>query len=171
MKKVFCFLGIVSIIAIFLSGSFSVKDQCIRIHVRANSNSSVDQSVKYTVKDEIVEYLTPYVSDTFTFSEAMSVVESRLDSIKKVADGVLKRHGFTYSSRVRLTQENFPARVYNGYTLSEGIYDALIIELGSGVGDNWWCVLFPPLCFSPVGKGETIEYKSKLVELCDKIFG
>ena len=171
MKKFLCFLGVVSIVAIFLSGSFEVKDQCIRIHVRANSNTIVDQSVKYEVKDEIVEYLTPYVCDAMSFDEALNSVERRLVDIENIADGVLKSKGFNYGVRARLTKEKFPARTYDGYTLEEGVYNALIIELGDGVGDNWWCVLFPPLCFSPQGKGNTIEYRSKLAELCKKIFG
>lgn len=171
MKKFLCFLGIVSIVAIFLSGSFEVKDQCIRIHVRANSNTTIDQSVKYEVKDEIVKYLTPYVSDATSFSEALDSVEKRLLNIEKIADGVLKSNGFYYGAKARLCQEKFPARTYQGYTLKEGVYQALIIELGEGIGDNWWCVLFPPLCFSPQGKGDTIEYRSKIAELCEKIFG
>ena len=171
MKKFFCFLGIVAIIAVLLSGSFNPKEECIRIHVRANSNNTLDQSVKLEVKDEIVEYLTPYVSTLDTFDEAKQTVFERLNEIEKVAHGVLQKHGFDYGVRAKFTQEKFPARSYGEYTLEEGIYDALIVELGDGVGDNWWCVLFPPLCFSPHGAGETIEYRSKLRELCESIFG
>lgn len=154
-----------------LSGSFEVKEECIRIHVRANSNTTIDQEVKYVVKDAIVSYLTPYVSDASTFEEAKSTVQSRLSDVERVARETLRKSGFEYGVRVRLTREEFPARVYDGYTLEAGVYEALILELGAGTGDNWWCVLFPPLCFSPSGKGETIEYKSKLAELCNQIFG
>lgn len=171
MKKFFCFLGVVSIIAVLFSGVFEVSSQCIRIHVRANSNSAVDQAVKYAVKDEIVNYLTPYVSSATTFDEAKCTVEGRLNEVESVANAVLTENGFNYKVKARLTREQFPARSYDGYTLEEGVYDALIIELGEGVGDNWWCVLFPPLCFSPNGSADTVEYRSKLKELCEAIFG
>lgn len=171
MKKVFCFLGIVSIIAVLFSGVFEVKNQCIRIHVRANSNNAIDQSVKYEVKDTIVNYLTPYVSGATTFDEAKTIVSAKLQDIEHVANEVLINNGFYYGVRANLTREQFPARSYDGYTLAEGVYDALIVELGEGVGDNWWCVLFPPLCFSPKGSADTIEYRSKLAELCQSIFG
>lgn len=171
MKKFFCFLGIVSIIAVLFSGVFEVKNECIRIHVRANSNNAIDQSVKYQVKDSIVEYLTPYVSGATTFDEAKNIVGTKLQEVERVANQVLVNNGFYYGVRANLTREQFPARKYDGYTLEAGVYDALIVELGDGVGDNWWCVLFPPLCFSPKGSGNTIEYKSKLAELCQSIFG
>lgn len=171
MKKFFCFLGIVSIIAVLFSGVFEVNGQCIRIHVRANSNSAIDQSVKYEVKDGIVNYLTPYVSEATTFDEAKSAVEARLQEVENVANAILTKNGFNYGVNARLAREQFPARSYDGYTLEEGVYDALIIELGEGVGDNWWCVLFPPLCFSPKGSANTVEYRSRLAELCEAIFG
>ena len=171
MKKIFVFLCIGIVGFIILSGDFGVKDECIRIHIRANSNTNIDQTVKYEVRDAVVEYLTPVVSEIDSFSDAKSAVQKRLQEVERVAEKVLQRKGYSYGATAKLKRENFPARSYEGYTLEEGVYDALIIELGEGTGNNWWCVLFPPLCFTPKGEGDTIEYRSKLAELCEKIFG
>ena len=171
MKKIFLFICVGVVGFLIFSGSFSVKAECIRIHIRANSNTNIDQNVKYAVKDEVVKFLTPIIGETVDFEEAKQKVEASISEIERVAERVLERRGFSYGARVRLTRENFPARSYDGYVLEEGVYDALIIELGEGDGNNWWCVLFPPLCFTPVGKGDTIEYRSKIFELCKQIFG
>ena len=171
MKKFLTFLCVGLVAIILLSGSFEVKEECIRVHIRANSNIEQDQNVKYAVKDAIVSYLTPVVGRAESFEEAKKGVSSRLSEIEEVAERVLLSYGYSYGARARLTREEFPTRAYGEYTLEEGVYEALIIELGEGDGNNWWCVLFPPLCFTPTGEGETIEYRSKIAELCERIFG
>lgn len=146
------------------------NNEYIRLHIRANSNSEYDQSIKYTVKDRVVEYLTP-VSKKITSKESMySVLSDNLSGIKQVVDSELKRLGQNYKSSVKLTQEEFPTRTYQDVTLEGGIYDALIIELGTGTGDNWWCVAFPPLCFNGKENGtDNVVYKSKIAEFFNKI--
>ncbi len=171
MKKIVVFLTVAVVLTVLFGGNFEVKDSCVRIHIRANSNATVDQSVKYEVKDAVVNYLTPFVCNLTSSDMAKQEVGEHIEEIEKVADGVLEKKGYHYESKVYLTQEKFPARSYGEYTLEEGVYDALIVELGEADGDNWWCVLFPPLCFTPKGEGETVEYKSALKEICDKIFG
>lgn len=148
----------------------SDNNEYIRLHIRANSNSEYDQSIKYTVKDRVVEYLTP-VSKKITSKESMyNVLYDNLPKIKQVVDAELKRLGQNYKSNVKLTQEEFPTRTYQDVTLEGGIYDALIIELGSGTGDNWWCVAFPPLCFNGKDNGsDKVVYKSKIAEIFNNI--
>lgn len=170
MKKVFGFLLVGLALVVLLSGNFSVKNECIRIHIRANSNIAGDQSVKYAVKDAVVEYLTPILGEETDFESAKAKVQENLSGIEQVAKKALLVRGYDYGVRAKLTREEFPSRYYGEYLLEEGMYDALILELGEGVGNNWWCVLFPPLCFTPTGKGENIEYRSKLAELCERIF-
>ena len=139
----------------------------LRIHIRADSNDSADQNVKYEVKSAVVDYLTPYLANATTKKKAMSIVKSHLRDIEAVCDSVLQANGFTYTSRARLTEEQFPDRAYGDVTLAAGVYDALIIELGSGSGNNWWCVVYPPLCFVGGESNGTnqIVYKSKLMEI------
>jgi stage II sporulation protein R len=135
----------------------------LRIHIRADSNEAAAQSIKYCVRDRVVEYLTPIVAECPTKAAAMQGVESRLAGIAEAATTVLKEKGFTYTATAELTRESFPTRVYGEYTLPAGEYSALIIRLGSGEGDNWWCVVYPPLCFASAG--ENVVYKSKIAEI------
>ena len=139
----------------------------LRIHIRADSNSQDDQNVKYVVKNAVVDYLTPYLTEATTKQKAMSIVKSHLSGIEQTCNKVLVENGFNYTSKARLTVEEFPDRSYNGVTLAAGVYDALIVELGSGSGNNWWCVVYPPLCFVGGESNGTnqIIYKSKLAEI------
>ena len=161
----------VGVVAVKLQSSEGDKNQeYLRIHIRANSNDSIDQSVKYKVKESIVEYMTPWLDGVKSKESAMEILQDHIGSMKAVADSTLSKNGYTYKARVSLRQEEFPARTYGELTLDRGVYDALIIELGSGEGDNWWCVVFPPLCFVGEDKDE-VEYKSFFADLYNKIFG
>ena len=141
----------------------------LRVHIRANSNSSEDQSVKYKVRDEVVEFLTPVVANCETKAKAIEKIGANLAGVERVAERVLAENGFFYGARASIRQEEFPTRIYDGVTLAAGVYDALILELGTGTGDNWWCVVYPPLCFTS-GNGNVI-YKSKIAEIIRKFFG
>lgn len=145
--------------------------ECIRIHIRANSNGTGDQAVKYAVRDRITAYLEDALSACTTKREAQAVLQRESQNLVRIADGTLSAHGFAYKSSVRMGNEYFPDRDYDGYTFPAGNYDALVINLGSGSGDNWWCVAFPPLCFVPDGdNGEKVVYKSWIKEILDKLF-
>jgi stage II sporulation protein R len=143
--------------------STDTETEYLRIHVRANSNSELDQSVKYKVRDAVVEYLTPFIAECDTREKAKTLLTDNLDGIMRVSDGVLDKNGFNYTSRASVKNERFPTRTYGQVTLLAGYYDALIVELGDGLGDNWWCVVYPPLCFT--GEGVGYRYKSKIAEL------
>ena len=141
----------------------------LRIHVRANSNEQIDQDVKYKVKDEIVKFITPYAAECTDKQTALKVIAGVLDKIEEVADGVLQQNGFNYKSRAAVRAEEFPTRVYGDLTLEAGVYDALIVELGSGTGDNWWCVIYPPLCFT-AGTAQ-VQYRSAIYDIINGFFG
>lgn len=177
MKKV-CIIFLLSIIisltALGFSGVWSGETattggEYLRIHIRADSNEAEAQAVKYAVRDEVVEYLTPLVAEYGTKSAAMKGIETHLEDVAAVASGLLKSKGFEYGATAELTTEEFPTRVYGEYTLPAGEYSALIIRLGSGAGDNWWCVVYPPLCFS-AGNGNVV-YKSKIKEIIEDFSG
>ncbi len=146
----------------------TAHDAYLRVHIRANSNGEADQTVKYLVRDRVVEFLTPTVAGAEDKETAVSLIRGKLGEIAKVADEVLRRNGFFYGARASLREEEFPTRVYDGVTLEAGVYDALIVELGSGSGDNWWCVVYPPLCFT--GGNSNVVYKSKILEIIDNFF-
>ncbi len=144
------------------------ENDYLRIHVRANSNSKVDQDIKYKVKDEVVKFITPYAAQCVDKQTAEKVIGGILGDIEKVCDRVLKENGFTYTSRASVRAEEFPTRVYGDLTLENGVYDALIIELGTGTGDNWWCVIYPPLCFTSANTD--VEYRSLIYDIIQKFF-
>ena len=141
----------------------------LRVHIRANSNGAEDQAVKYEVRDGVVAYLTPVAASCQTKAEAMQAVGARLSEIEAVAERILQENGYRYGVKASLKKEEFPTRVYEGATLPAGVYDALILELGTGEGDNWWCVVYPPLCFT--GGRVNVVYKSKILEIIRTFFG
>lgn len=165
-------LGALSIIGIVLILVFcpmgglgnSQETQYLRIHIRANSNSQVDQGVKYKVKDAVVDALIPILADIDDFEQAKRVMSENFDKIESVANEVLKNNGFDYGCKAQIDNEYFPTRVYDSLTLEEGFYDALILRLGSGEGDNWWCLVYPAFCFTNSSNSANIVYISKIWE-------
>lgn len=179
MKKAFCIvLAIIVAVSACIAGCMITdksKTDYLRIHIRANSNTQIDQDIKYKVKNSVVEKISPLITNIQSFDDACTIVSNNLSVIEQAADATLAENGFNYKSRARLCKEEFPTRSYENLTLSSGVYDALIIELGEGVGDNWWCVVFPPLCFvSSDGSAKSgkdthnIKYKSFFAELIEK---
>ncbi|MDE7079510.1 MAG: stage II sporulation protein R [Clostridia bacterium] len=165
---ILCVILLGAVIMFAKTQNQSPEDTYLRIHIRANSNDATDQSVKYKVKESIVEYMSPKLNGVSDKSQAMAILADNIAGMKSVADKVLAQNGYDYKSTVSIRQEEFPVRTYGDLTLESGVYDALIIELGSGKGDNWWCVVFPPLCF--VGEeSDNFEYKSFLSETYNKI--
>lgn len=164
-------LGVIGIFCLAFAGmgrGNETETAYLRVHIRANSNLAEDQNVKYKVRDGLVAYLTPAVAECATKREAMEKIGGKLDEIALVAQNILRAEGYDYGARASLRQEEFPTRVYEGVTLEAGVYDALILELGTGSGDNWWCVVYPPLCFTS-GNGNVI-YKSKIAEIIQKFY-
>ena len=167
MKKIGISLILLAIIFVtVIAGATDSPNsvEYLRIHIRANSNGEEDQSVKYRVKSAIVNYLTPFIAECETKEQAIILLENKKDELEDIADKTLKSSGFSYKSRVAVRKENFPTRVYGEFTLEEGVYDAIIVELGEAKGDNWWCVVYPPLCFTA---SNNVKYKSKIYEIIE----
>lgn len=166
MKK-FCITFLSFVIIMMICFSSTPKQEYLRIHIRASSNLEADQAVKLLVRDEIVSYLTPIVSDLPSKAEAMEAVEMNLEEIEAISNQVLLKEGFSYTARATLKREAFPTRVYDNLVLESGVYDALIVELGTGEGDNWWCVVYPSICFPKAKKA----YRSIIWETIQKYIG
>ncbi len=144
----------------------TVNTEYLRIHIRADSNDEEAQKVKYEVRNALINYLTPIVAECHTREEAVEKMQQNTLGIEAVADNVLQKAGFSYQSKAQLKVESFPTRSYGALTLPAGEYLALIIQLGAGAGDNWWCVIYPPLCFvGNVNDGKNFVYKSKILEI------
>ena len=134
-----------------------VKDSLIRFHVIANSDNEEDQNLKIKVKDKVIDYLYPYLNNSQSLDESRKIIKDRMEDVKKLAEEVIKYNNYDYSIKVELSRENFPDKSYGNITLPQGNYEAFRIIIGDGKGRNWWCVMFPPLCFVDESKAE-VEY-------------
>ncbi len=166
MKRILVFM--LSIIVIFfiafnffnlVYGSTSseqknISNKIIRFHVLANSDSIEDQSLKLKVKDEIIKYMMPKLDKSNSIDESRKILKENDKEIKKIAENIINKNGYKYSVNTYLGQEQFPIKTYGNITLPQGQYEAYKIIIGNGQGQNWWCVMFPPLCFVDVTKGE-----------------
>ena len=134
--------------------------------VRSSRVTTSSTLLRWRVKDEVVKFITPYAAQCTDKQTAIEIINGILPEIETVCDRVLKENGFDYTSKASIRAEEFPTRVYGDLTLESGIYDALIIELGTGTGDNWWCVIYPPLCFTS-GTAD-VEYRSAILDIINK---
>lgn len=180
MKKLFIVLLCIVIVLVLIGLSgFEKSSSCsknnadyLRIHIRANSNSDIDQKIKYAIKDAYIQYLTPKIAECKTKGQVVNLVEAEKENLENIADEILIANNFDYVSSVKICSEMFPARTYENYTLESGIYDAVIVELGNAQGNNWWCVIYPPLCFTNYSSSnlQSIVYKSKIWEIIKQFF-
>lgn len=141
--------------------SEDIAESVLRLHIRANSNEVYDQELKLKVRDSILEEFRPELSTANTKEELIKIIEMNYDKIIDVAEKVIKDNGYNYGIRVGVDKTYLETRKYGDIYLPAGTYDALIVEIGSGEGDNWWCVLFPPLCY--VESNSTIPDKDRNV--------
>ena len=140
-------------------GVMVTNQNVVRIHIRANSNSEADQQIKLKVRDDVLAFVTPLIAGCKDSDEVKNMLASNTQSINQIADNVLIENGFDYIANSRVSCEYFPSRNYNGTIFEADYYDALIVNLGSGEGNNWWCVAYPPLCFVGEETGGNVVYK------------
>lgn len=137
-----------------------ISHQVLRLHVLANSDRRQDQEQKIRVRDGILETLEPLLASAQSAGETRSLVEENLDQVEEAARQVLEAEGSDRTVQAEISREWFPERTYGAYTLPEGEYEALRVEIGHGNGHNWWCILYPGLCFSgavrPVEEDENV---------------
>lgn len=119
----------------------------LRFHVRANSDSNEDQELKMAVKDDVVCLLKPLLEDCRNVKETRKVIVKNLQNIYITAVDTIIEQGYDYNVKVYLTEEEFPVKTYGDLTFPAGKYQALRIDIGEAKGQNWWCVMYPPLCF------------------------
>lgn len=124
-----------------------IAGEIIRFHVIANSDGKMDQELKYKVKDALLKELSPLLNEVGDISEGRKILISMLPLIEETANSVILQNGFQYPVKTSLETCYFPMKVYGDYTFPPGKYEALRVTIGKGEGKNWWCVMFPPLCF------------------------
>ena len=144
--------------------SNDIADSVFRLHVIANSDSKEDQDLKYIVRDNLLSYMNKICSNCKTKQEAIDIVTENKDKFEEIAKSTIKERGFSYDVRINIGNFEFPTKNYGDISLPAGLYDALRVEIGEAKGQNWWCVMFPPLCFVDVTSGVVPEESKEVME-------
>ena len=137
-------LGLISILPIH--GEAQIYDTVVRLHVLANSDSEQDQALKLQVRDEVLRVTGPMLKDCKSRDEAVAVLQEHGDEIRDAAQAVVKAQGYDYPVSILLGKEQYPTRNYENCCFPGGTYVSMRVCIGDAQGQNWWCVLFPPLC-------------------------
>lgn len=133
-----------------------IPEESIRLRILAHSDSPRDQWIKLKVRDEIVNHMREWVADPQTIDDARAEVTHYVQAFEQLVGEVLQQYGFSYNYSVELGIVDFPTKIYGSKRYPAGDYEALRVVLGSGKGENWWCVLFPPLCFIDLTTSVTV---------------
>ena len=127
--------------------STDYKENLIRFHVLANSDSKEDQALKLKVRDKVIGYLKPKLEDSESISQSEKIILNEKDKLMDICKETIKQNGYNYDVSINLGYSKFPTKQYSSVVLPAGEYKSLKIIIGKGQGKNWWCVMFPPLCF------------------------
>lgn len=144
--------------------STDIAESVFRLHVIANSDTEEDQNLKYMVRDQLLQYMNSICKDCQSKQEAISIVEENKSTFEQIASDTIREHGYSYSVKINVGNFEFPTKNYGDISLPAGYYDALRVEIGEAKGQNWWCVMFPPLCFVDVSSGVVPNESKELME-------
>ena len=176
MKKViFLFLGIIIVyilIGNIVSAINIIPDEAIRIRVVANSDSDYDQEIKTKVKERLEKDMYNILKNTKEIEEARTIINNNLDDVEKNIDKTLQENNYKLPFTINFGLNYFPEKEFKGIKYEEGYYESVVVTLGEGLGENWWCVLFPPLCLLEVEETNTtdVEYTTIVKTIIDKYF-
>lgn len=141
--------------------STNISDSVFRLHVIANSDSDEDQDLKYKVRDALLNYMNDICNNCSSKEEAIEIVSTQQDNFKQIALKTIRDNGYDYSVNIKIGNFEFPTKQYGDISLPAGFYDALRVEIGKAEGKNWWCVMFPSLCFVDVSSGIVPDYSKE----------
>ena len=169
-KKILIVFTLLSIF-IYIS-AFSYVDkvstdlqECIfRLHIVANSNSMEDQALKFKIRDNIINYMNTICYNAKNKLDAMRIAKEHSEDFYKIAKSTVEDFGFSYDVSLNFGNFDFPTKYYGDICLPAGNYDALKIELGNASGQNWWCVMFPPLCFVDISSGIVPDESKEILQ-------
>lgn len=169
--KRFCILSLLLILYIFVSAisytnavCMDISDNVFRLHVIANSDSKEDQNLKYIVRDNVLDYVAQISTTASSKEDIINILQDHLTEIEAIALDTIRKNGFDYSVCVEIGNFSFPTKKYGDIILPPGYYDSLKIQIGEATGQNWWCVMFPPLCFVDVTSGIVPEESKELLQ-------
>lgn len=140
--------------------STNLSSAVFRLHVLANSDSDEDQSLKIKVRDGLLNYMNGICANCSTKEEAISLATAHESDFQQIAEKIINDNGYNYPVKININNFYFPTKNYGDISLPAGLYDALRVEIGEAKGRNWWCVMFPSLCFIDVSSG-IVDSKAK----------
>ena len=170
IKKILIILLLGIIITNVKADDYKIPDDAIRLRVVANSNSSYDQSIKMDVKNLLEIKMYDLLKDIKGSNNAKEVISNNLINVENNIKELLENKNYDKSFKINFGKNYLPKTEYRNVVYEEGYYDSLLVTLGEGKGDNWWCVLFPPLCLLEAKENDKVEYKFFIEELFDKYF-
>jgi stage II sporulation protein R len=173
MKKIVVGILIVVTLTMFREisiGQNIIPNEAIRLRVLANSNSSYDQEIKEKVSAELQGNVYSLLKKANNIDEARTIIKSNLDTFNNSVSTVLKKENYSPNYTIDFGSHYFPDKQYKGIKYDKGYYESLLVKIGEGKGNNWWCVLFPPLCLLEAEESTDVEYKFFVQELIDKFF-
>ncbi len=144
--------------------SNNLSDNVFRLHVIANSDSVEDQNLKYIVRDKLISYMNNLCSNCTNKEEAIKIVNNNISSFQEIAKNTMLENGYNYNVTVEVGNFKFPTKTYGDISFPAGYYDALKVKIGTAKGQNWWCVMFPPLCFIDVTSGVVPDSSKKQLQ-------
>lgn len=168
--KILLLLSLLTIFVFFSAYSYvtavsrNISDSVFRLHVIANSDSDEDQALKLKVRDKLLEYMNSLCSSTSSKEDSMRIANEHIEDFSEIAKDVILENGYDYDVEISVGECDFPTKNYGDVSLPAGTYDALRVKIGSANGHNWWCVMFPPLCFVDVSSGVVSEESKELLE-------
>lgn len=174
MKQIIIILVIILVSSIFFGNANAtvllIPEEAIRMRVIPNSNDEEDIIIKNKVKNELQNSVSTILSNTKGITEARNLINQNLETIDKKIEKVLKNANYAKGYKLNYALNYFPEKEYKGVKYEEGYYESILVTLGEGKGDNWWCVLFPPLCLIEATETEKdeVEYKFFIKEIIDK---
>ena len=147
-----------------------IPDEAIRLRILANSDSDKDQNIKHKVRDEVNEVITEWVKDIDDIEEARQLIQDRLPELEEVVQDTLEKEDSEEEFELEYGENiSFPAKLYGNYLYPAGEYEAILVTIGEGTGANWWCVLFPPLCFLDFFNGTSVASDDDKAEKEEKV--
>lgn len=144
--------------------SCDISNSVFRLHVLANSDSKEDQTLKYLVRDSLLDYMNNLCAGITSKEDAISLVTEHKQQFEDIALEVIHENGYDYQVEINIGNFDFPTKTYGDISLPAGMYDALRVEIGSAKGKNWWCVMFPSLCFIDISSGVVNDDSKELLE-------
>ena len=160
----FCLFVFISALSYVDAVSEDLSNSVFRLHVIANSDSKEDQDLKYKVRDAVLEYMNSISANCTSKDEVITLAYNYQDEFKEIVKKVIKENGYNYDVNIRIGNFEFPTKHYGDISLPAGTYDALRIEIGEAQGQNWWCVMFPPLCFIDVTSGVVPDESKQIMK-------